>query len=306
VKLLLALPAAALSLALFGCAKTRREAPASVSASPVSVSAPAVAPLAGPRTISGLTPEQVGRRAIQGILREEPVDSLARYFEDSVRTQLTPENLEGYRGQIGWLPRFIGDSLDLLVAGTEVLDSTGRTGYFREYRFAAETAKRAPLMVMHVMFADSLTPEISGVFNKVFDNDTKNRLINAELWEIAGDTIDVHSVSYLEFKDGLLPLVRIYDADTTTLDSVRFLAKGAPVVREAIRRGYLKKVRDEAKGRPVIDRVAVALIRMDNRRGYNQYTYALSPGEYTLASDLKSRPAQKKTAPAKKTTTKKK
>ena len=285
----LALPAAAaLALALFGCAKTRKEAPVDA------VSLPAA-----PATIKGMLPEQVGRRVIQSILREEPVDSISLYFDDSVRVQLTPANLDGFRGQIGWLPKFIGDSLDLLVQGTEDLDSTGKTGYFREYRFAAESNKRAPLMVVHVMFEDSLSPEVTGIFNKTFDNDTKNRLINAEIWETPEGTIDVHSVSYLEFKDGILPLVRIYDADTTTLDSASFVAKGAPVVREAIRRGYLKQVRDAAKARNVIERVGVSLVRMDTRRGYNQFTYALEPAEYTLASGKKPAPA-KKAAPKKK------
>jgi hypothetical protein len=254
-----------------------------------------------------LTQDEVARRAITGILRDLPIDSLLRYFEDSVKASVTPENMKGFKDQIGWLPQFIGDSLDLFMTGTQVLDSTGRKAFFREYRFAAESNKRAPLIIVHLFFEDSTSPLIAGAYNKNFDNDTKNRIADAQVWPSPTGDLDVHSVAYVEFEQGILPVIRIYDADTTTFDSTLAANKGGPAVKEAIKRGYLAQIKAAKPGAKFLDRFGIAFIRRDPREGYGQYTFALEPRAYGAvpesekAEKPKAAPAKAKTAPAKKT-----
>jgi hypothetical protein len=277
-----------LSLAFSGCARTRAN-----SANTPAASKPAAPETRAPEASAApaLTPDQVGIRAIQAILREQPMDSLFRFFDDSVRANLTPENID----QISWLPRFIGDTLELFMTGTQIMDSTGRTAFFREYRFANESNRRAPLMIVHLFFADSTSPLIAGAYNKVFDNDTKNRIADAQVWKTPQGEIDVHSVSYVEFQEGVLPVMRVYDDfDTTSFDSAYAVAKAAPIIREAIARGFVKTIQAAKPGTKVVDRFGVAFIRQDPRRGYTQYSFALSPEEY-LPKDA----ATKKSAPKK-------
>lgn len=256
-----------------------------------------------------LTQEDVGRRALTGILRGVPADSLKHYFEDSVRASLNDENLKGFAGQLTWLSRFIGDSLDQFMTGTQVMDSAGRTAFFREYRFATETNRRAPLIVMHLYFKDSNSLEIAGAYNKSFESDTRNRIADAQVWNTPAGDIDVHSVSYVEFTAGILPIVRVHDeADTTTLDSALAAAKGGPIAREAIAREYLTAIKNAKPGATLINRFGVAFIRKDPRYGYGQLSFALAPESYGGASDAELKQdsvkaaAKKKAAPAKKKT----
>ncbi|MCD6023125.1 MAG: hypothetical protein K0Q91_41 [Fibrobacteria bacterium] len=258
-----------------------------------------------------LTQEDVGRRALTGILRGVPTDSLKHYFEDSVRASLNDENLKGFAEQVTWLSRFIGDSLDQFMTGTQVVDSTGRTAFFREYRFATETNRRAPLIVMHLYFKDSTSLEIAGAYNKTFEGDTRNRIADAQVWNTPAGDIDVHSVSYVEFSTGILPVIRVHDeADTTTLDSALAAAKGGPIVREAIARGHLAAIKAAKPGATFLNRFGVAFIRKDPRYGYGQLSFALAPESYGGASDAElekkkaaAKPTSKKAAPAKKKTT---
>jgi hypothetical protein len=254
-------------------------------------------PVAPPKPV--FTQDQAARLAITGILRDMPLDSIKPYFDDSVRANVTPENIKGFREQIGWLPQFIGDSLDLFMTGTQVVDSSGRTAFFREYRFAAESSKRAPLIIIHLYFDDSISPYIAGAYNKNFDNDTKNRIADAQVWQTPSGEVDVHSVSYVEFSEGVLPVLRIYDeGDTTTLDSALAAAKGGPAVREAIARGYLKQIKAAKPNAKHIDRFGVAFIRRNPREGYGQYTFALAPESYRDASEA-SKPTSGKAGGAK-------
>jgi hypothetical protein len=256
-----------------------------------------------------LTQEDVGRRALTGILRGLPADSLHRYFDDSVRASLNEENLKGFSEQINWLSRFIGDSLDQFMTGTQVLDSTGRTGFFREYRFATETNRRAPLVVMHLYFEDSTSLQIAGAYNKTFDGDTRNRIADGGIWKTPSGDFDVHSVSYVEFNSGILPVIRLYDdGDTATIDSARAAAKGGPAVREAIARGHLAAMKAAKPGVTFMNRFGVAFIRKDPRLGYVQLSFALAPESYGEKSDAElekasKAPVKKSTAPAKKKTT---
>jgi hypothetical protein len=208
--------------------------------------------------------------------------------------------MKGFREQIGWLSRFIGDSLDVLMTGTQVLDSTGKTAFYREYRFSAESNKRAPLIVVHLFFDDSTSLKIAGAYNKTFDNDTKNRIADAQIWHTPTGDIDIHSISYMEFDQGILPIIRVYDdSDTTALDSARADAKGSPIVREVIARGFLDKIKAAKPTAHQIDRFGVAFIRMDPLRGYTQFTFALSPEAYRDTSMVKKNPAKTGKAPVK-------
>ena len=247
-----------------------------------------------------LTQDEVGRLAITGILRDLPVDSILRYFEDSVKASVTPEAMKGFKGQIGWLPQFIGDSLDLFMTGTQRLDSNGRTAFFREYRFAAETNKRAPLIIVHLFFEDSISPLIAGAYNKNFDSDTKNRVADAQVWSTPSGDIDVHSIAYVEFDQGILPVIRIYDeGDTTTFDSTLAAAKGGPAVKEAIARGFLAQIKAAKPNATFIDRFGVAFIRRDPREGYAQHTFALEPRAYGAVPESEKKALKPKTTPAK-------
>jgi len=256
-------------------------------AAPVAAKAAAAAPA------PSLSQEEVGRRAITGILREWPIDSLKPYFEEGAFEALTKENLDGFRGQIAWLPRFIGDSMVVFMTGTEIPDSAGRTAFFREYRFANESSKRAPLMLVHLYFADSTAPRILGAYNKVFDDDTRNRIADAQVWETPAGKIDVHSISYMEFPSGLLPIVRVFDEDTTELDSVRATEKASPVAREAIARGFLDQIQKAKPGAKLIPRFGVSLLRRDPHRGYTQIPIALFPSSYGGKEDTAFAPASR-------------
>jgi hypothetical protein len=277
---------------------------AGAKAKPAPKSQPVVAPV--------LTQDEVSIRAIQGILRELPVDSLRGYFGDSVQSSLTEENIKGFREQIGWLPRFIGDSVELFMTGTQQMDSAGRMAFFREYRFANESNKRAPLMLVHLFYQDSTSTKIDGAYNKLFDGDTKNRIADAQVWNTPNGDVDVHSVSYLEFEKGILPVIRVYDDfDTTSFDSLYTVVKGAPIIREAIARGFLAKIKAAKPGAPMMDAFGIAFLRKDPARGYMQYSFSLKTEEYDPAGAAKKasakKPAAKKpTTPPKKSTPKKK
>jgi hypothetical protein len=248
----------------------------------------------GLKRVDSLTQTEVGIRAIQGILRESPIDSIARFFDEGALENLTAENLSGFRGQISWLPRFIGDSLEVLMTGSEVPDSAGRTAFFREYRFANEANKRAPLMVVHLYFSDSTSTKVLGAYNKTFDDDTRNRIGNAEIWETPAGKIDVHSVTYIEINGKVLPIIRVFDEDTLELDSARAVGKAAPAAREALARGYLEQIRKAQPGLPLMYRVGVSLIRRDPHRGYQQLPVVLSPASYGGPEDPEAAPVKPK------------
>jgi hypothetical protein len=229
---------------------------------------------------------EVGARIIYEILYGDTASTL-KYFEDSVAPNLTKETFEAIRSQFSWLPRMIGDNLEQLMAGP-VLDSTDKPiAYFREYRMANESNRRAPLLVIHVWFADSTTMKAAGAFVKSF-LDSDKRIGNEEVWKTQnGDSIEIFSVTMVEFKEAMLMALNVYDDDTVAINRERALKKAIPIVKEAIARGMPKKAAAELKeGQKLMDEIGVNFIRRDPRLGFTHYKFAIAPKQYMDSTEF--------------------
>jgi len=232
------------------------------------------------------TPQMERGKNLIWALMSGDSDIVASYFEDSVKVNLTKDKIQKIQSQMTWLSKLIGDSLDQLMTGYH-RDSTGhKTLFFREYRLANESNKRAPLIVIHVLYKDSTTTLSSGVFVKTFLEDSEKRLASDLTWKVNGKTIDVNTVTVIHLKAGDILAIKVYDDDTTALDSATIRRKGVPIIREAIAQGFLEKTKAQLAGKPLLNGIGVAFIRRDPRFGYTQFKYGLAPKDYETKEEL--------------------
>jgi hypothetical protein len=219
---------------------------------------------------------------------------IASYFDDSVKANLTKDKIKKIQSQITWLSKLIGDSLDQFMTGMH-RDSLGRDRmFFREYRLGTEINKRAPLIVIHVLYKDSTTTLSAGVFVKTFLEDSEKRLASDLTWTINGKKVDVHSVTLIHLQPGDILAVKVFDDDTTTLDSATIKRKGIPIAREAVAQGFLVKAKAAVQGKTLLPAIGVAFLRKDPHLGYSQFKYGIAQEEYLNAAQLDS---LKKTKP---------
>jgi len=217
---------------------------------------------------------EVGIHLIHEITRGD-TESTAKYFEDSVKVNLTQKAFESIRGQITWLSKLIGDTLEQFTTGIQTARD-GETAFFREYRLANESNKRAPLIVVHIWFKDSTATLAAGAFVKSFLEDSEKRLEGEQTWKIDGKDVDINSVVLIDFKEGGMLAVKVYDdGDTSALDSNHVKAKGVPIAKEALARGLVAKAKAELHDKKLLDNVGVAFIRKSAHIGYTHYKYGI-------------------------------
>ena len=266
-----------------------------------------VAPTTVPQKQEKISQEEVGVRLIHELTRGD-TESVSKYFEDSVKVYLTQEVFNSINGQITWLSRLIGDTVEQFMTGTQIAKN-GETAFFREYRLANESNKRAPLIVIHLWFKDSTFNLAAGGFVKTFLENSEKRLDGDQTWKIDGKNVDIHSVVLIDFNEGGMLAVKVYDdEDTTDLDSNRVNVKGVPIAKEAIARGLVAKAKEELKEKKLVESIGVAFIRKDPHFGYTHYKYGISSSHFkaewdsvsppTLEPVVKSQPVPK--APSKK------
>lgn len=233
-----------------------------------------------PENLAGLSQEQAGIEAVHAILTGE-LDSIAPRFEEEVRPDLTRERAKILRSQISWLYDLIGGEFEQFMSGrTRFPDST--PAYFREYRMANETNERAPLLLVHLLFADSVTPYVAGAQVKNFLSSGRETPVSGEQqWDIGDESIEVHSVKVVETDQGGMLAVMYFDTDPAPLDSKEEVARrGLPVAREAHARGLLDSARAVMKGRGVTNDIGVGFIRNDPEQGHLQIKIGFPPEEY--------------------------
>ena len=261
-----------------------------------------------PKDTIRLTQEEIGIRLIHEIIHGD-TESTSKYFEDSVKANLTQKTLESIRGQITWLSKLIGDTLEQLTTGVQTAQN-GEKAFFREYRLANESNKRSPLIVVHVWFQDSTAARAAGAFVKTYLEDSEKRLDGEQTWKIGGKNVDVNSLALIDFKEGGMLAVKVYDDDdTAALDSNRVNAKGIPIVKEAIARGFLTKAKTELHDKKLLESVGVAFIRKSLHIGYTQYKFGISSKYFQAEWDSVNGPTPPpapKTMTTPKTPTKKK
>jgi len=223
--------------------------------------------------------EEAGRRLIHEILHGDSA-SISMHFEDSVKTSLTKETLTAIQGQISWLSKMIGDTVEQLMSGIHNDTIHHETTFFREYRLANESNKRYPLIVIHIWFADSTTDKAAGAFVKSFLENSEKRIDGDQTWNVDGKNIDVNSIVLVEFKEGSMMAIKVYDDDTAQLDTARARVRGVPIIRKAIAEGVLTKAKAELQGKTLIENIGVAFIRKDPHYGYTQYKYGIASKDY--------------------------
>lgn len=210
---------------------------------------------------------------------------VASYFDDSVKANLSKKTIVKIQSQITWLSKLIGDSLEQFMTGMH-LDSTGHERmFFREYRLANEINKRAPLIVIHVLYKDSTTTLSSGVFVKTFLEDSEKRLASDLTWNVNGKKVEVYAVTLIEFQKGDMLAIKVYDDDTSKVDKTKLTQKSVPIVREAIAQGFLGKAKSQLNGKPLLDGIGVAFIRKDPHFGFVQVKFGVGPEDYGLKKD---------------------
>ena len=227
-----------------------------------------------------ISQEEAGKRLIHEILYGDSV-SIAPYFEDSVATSLTKQTLGAIQGQINWLSRMIGDSLEQLTSGTHTDTAHHETSFFREYRLANESNKRSPMLVVHLWFKDSVTNQAAGAFVKNFLENSEKKLDGEHTWEVEGKNVDINSIVLITFEPGSMLAIKVYDDDTTALDSLVSRRKAVPIIRKAIAEGWMEKAKAELHGGTLLPDAGVAFIRMDPRYGYTQYKYGVLARYFT-------------------------
>ncbi len=241
--------------------------------------APAPAPAYDPK----LPPAASGARLIQAFIAGDTPEQIAPYFEDEIRPQLTEELVAGFRSQLTWIASVLGDALALFSSGTRTLPD-GSTEFFREYTFAREADHKHPMVVIQVMFADSLVNRASGAFVKTFvPNQNERPIGGGRTWTVEGRKVEIHSLQLVDFEEGYLFAIRIEDADTVPIETREAaIPHVLPVVREAVARGWLDSARAATGGspKPLLDEIGVHLVRTDPRMGYVHFRYTLGPDVY--------------------------
>jgi hypothetical protein len=270
---------------------------------PPSVPDTTSAPVPATTYEAGLPPAQAGARLIQAFIAGDRPAQIAPFFDDAVAPSLTDEAVADFQSQLTWMSDILGDALQVFAEGHRTLPD-GTPEYDREYRFANESDRRHPLILVQAQYSDSLTNKATGIFIKTFVPDQRERkLSEAQAWKIGERIVDVQSVSLLEFPSGFLLFVRVEDGDTASLDTREAaLPHSAPVAREAVARGWIDSARASLgeESKPLLEEIGVLFMRVDPKLGYTHFRHTVLQEEYAVVK----KPAAKKSAPAKAATKK--
>lgn len=228
-----------------------------------------------------LTQSQAGRALILGVLSRK-VEAVTPYLIDSLRPDLTPEVMEGLRSQMGWLYDMIGGDFDESMRGTRTFED-GAKVFYREYVMSSTADRRAPLLVIQVLFPDSVQPRAVGLQVKSFLGGEKF-ISGAKVWKIDGREIEIHQMLLAENAEGKFLAIQIHDPDTAALDRDRIGRIATPLIREAIARGYLDSAKAANAGVDVQKTVGVVFLRRDPNAGFVHARVAFSPQEYAVGA----------------------
>jgi hypothetical protein len=231
---------------------------------------------AAKKTEPPLSQTDVGRKLIFSLLGANP-DSVAANLEDSLRSQVTAEAVQGLRSQISWLYDILGGDFVEFFKGTRTFDDSS-TAFYREYQMANAYNDRAPILLVQVFFADSLADKAMGIQVKSFLGNDK-QITGPEIWKVEGKDVDIHSVIVVDAPEGPMLAVRLFDEDTAVLDRERVGRVATPVIREAIARGYLDSVR-VTSGKEPQSTIGTVFIRKDANQGFIHARVAFRPEEY--------------------------
>lgn len=231
--------------------------------------------------------EAFGRRLIAVFQRGDYAAARAA-FDSSIRANVTEEIFRGVQAQIKDLSAAAGDSLEQVSSGESVAMRYGPI-FFREYRFVNEVAKGRPGVLINVSFPDSTTDHALGLFIKrLAVPETSQRqgqvstyrgeektLEGPQKWQVAGGVVDVDEIALLDFREGHMLSIKVYDDSAATLNMASAKRKAVPIVKEAEARGVLKKAKRE--NGDLLDRVGVAFLIRDGSGGFRAQ---VEPSEY--------------------------
>lgn len=251
-----------------------------------------------------LTQDYVSMKFIYSLLAGQ-TDTLKTLFAPDVREYVTEELTERLRSQFNWLYGMIGGDFQEFMTGG------GDSAFFREFRLANESNDRSPLIVIQVVFPDTVKTELIGAQVKNFLAGNEKRLGEAQTWKIGEQNFDIHSVILARLDTISVLAIQFFDEseDTLSMESVKRI--GVPIIKEAIARGYVDSARTMLAGGKLADRVGVVFIRKDKREGFGHYRIGYAPEDFGgfpdekaakksgTAKGSKATPAKKKT-PAKK------
>lgn len=220
-----------------------------------------------------LTQHDAAHRFIYTLMTAK-ADSMALLFTEDLRPHITQEAVEELRSRVDWLYRFIGGDFEQFLSGT------GDSAFFREYRLMNEGNSRYPLLLVYLVFADSVNPTIIGADVKTFLGAEETPLAGEQTWKIDDQEVDVQSVLVADVDTGTMLVVRFYDEDTAALTQETVARKAIPLIREAIARGY----QDSAlvlKGKTIRDGMGVVFVRKDPHRGFMHVKVGFRPEDYS-------------------------
>jgi hypothetical protein len=249
-----------------------------------------------------LTQEYVANKFIYSLIAGQ-VDTLRPLFDPEVRPYVTDELAERLRGQVSWLYNMIQGEFEEFASGGN--DSS----FFREYRLANESNKRAPLILVKVVFPDSVKTTLIGAQVKNFLSGNEKRLAGEQSWTIEGKTFDLHSVVLVKIDSGHVLAVQYYNDPPDSLTQESVLRIGAPLLREAVARGYVDSARAAIGGERLMERMGVVFMRKDPVEGFAHIPIGFDPEDFggiPEAGTPKKGQTKTKATPAKKSPAKKK
>jgi hypothetical protein len=229
------------------------------------------------------------------------LDSLKVLFDEEVRDQVTNEVMEYMRGQDKLFYDMVQGDFELFGSGQR--DSS----FFREYRIANETNKRYPLIVIQVVFEDSLSTKLIGAEVKNFLGGNEKRISGEHSWTIGEKVYDIHSIVLIPLDSGSILAVQYFEDDTGKVNQDFVAAKGIPIVKELVARGFRDSALAVLEGKKLIDDVGVVFIRNDPLAGLVHIKVGFRPEDFgglpekpKKAEKAAKAPPAKKKAPAKK------
>lgn len=250
-----------------------------------------------------LTQEYVSQKFIYSMLAGQ-LDTLKPLFAEDVRPYVTESLMERLRAQFNWFYGIIGGEFEQFHTGG------GDSTFFREYRLANETNDRSPLIVIQVVYRDSIDPTLIGAQVKNFLGGNEKRLAGEQTWTIKGQKFDIHSLILAQLDTGSVLAIQFYDESPDTLSQELVGRIGIPLIKEAFKRGYVDSARTALAGAPLLDRVGVVFIRKDKREGMMHARIGFGPEDFggmpgaakggKAVKNAPAKPAASKKAPAKK------
>ena len=176
------------------------------------------------------------------------------------------------------------------------MDSTGKEkAFFREYRLATESNKRAPLLVVHVWFKDSVVNQASGTFVKTFLESGEKRIAESRTWDVEGKHVDINSLILVQVGDSsTMMAIEAFDTGSVRMDTTYGRTHGAPIIRKAIAEGFLDSAKAHGDGKTLVDDIGVAFMRNDPKFGMIKLKFGIQPRDYMTPEEFKKWDESKK------------